>query len=166
VQERCEGCGFDGRALSCADVAGALGQLPERVRGIAVATPDDVLRRRPPTGGWAAIEYLGHLRDLLAFHRWVIERALTEQEPDVGGGDPDAAVEAARYIDAEAEDLLAQLERRAGRLRELLGTIDDLQARRRVTVEAAQGPVAVVFVARSVLHEGVHHTLDLAHLCS
>jgi hypothetical protein len=165
MEERCAECGFDGHALSCSEVATQLADLPRRVRGIVRGATDEVMRRRPREG-WAAIEYVGHLRDLMAFHRWVIERALAEEQPDIGGGDPDAAVEAAGYIDADAEALLAGFERRVDRLRDLLGTIDDRQARRQLTVEAPQGPVEIAFVARSALHEGVHHTLDLTRLCS
>jgi hypothetical protein len=34
-----------------------------------------VLAARPDAATWSAMEYLGHLRDLMAFHRHAIEQA-------------------------------------------------------------------------------------------
>jgi hypothetical protein len=164
VEDRCAECGYDGRGLTIADIAGELERVPARVRTIRDRIADDALRARPATGGWAPIEYIGHLRDLMAFHRWVIERALAEDEPAIGPADPDAAVAEAGYVGATPDDLLDQLDRRVHRLVALLASLDDAQTARLLTLDGDDGPSDVGLVARNALHEGHHHVLDLERL--
>jgi hypothetical protein len=164
MEDRCAGCGYDGRPLAFAEIASHLALVPQRVRAIHNRATDEALRARPEAGGWAAIEYVGHLRDLMAFHRWLIERADAEDEPTIGPADPDVAVAQAGYIDATPNDLLDRLDRRVRRLAAVLEDLDEIRARRRLRLDETDRPIDVGVVARSALHEAHHHLGDLERL--
>jgi hypothetical protein len=164
MEDHCAECGYDGRLLSLDEVGSRLALVPQRVRAICDRASDESLRARPEAGGWAAVEYVGHLRDLMAFHRWLIERAQSEAEPAIGPADPDVAVAEAGYIDAGPDDLLDQLDRRVQRLVAVVEDLDETRARRRLTLDGADGPIDVGVVVRSALHEAHHHLGDLERL--
>lgn len=80
IDDRCTECGFAGTALEVAEVAERLRALADHVTALPLGD-GDVRRRRPDAGGWSPIEYVGHLRDAMRYHRVVIERALAEEDP-------------------------------------------------------------------------------------
>jgi hypothetical protein len=164
IEDFCDDCGYDGRQLSFDDITTALSALPNHVRGLLRDTDDATLRRRPGPNSWSALEYVGHLRDLTAYHRWLIERALAEERPVIGPVDPDAAVAAAGYNEADADTLIDQFDRRIVRFCELIATLDEHAGMRKLVVEPGSREIDVHSVARSALHEGHHHTLDLVRL--
>jgi hypothetical protein len=164
MDDHCDACGFDGRQLSLDDIVTGLDALPDHVRKLLRNADPAILRYRPAPNRWSALEYVGHLRDLTAFHRWLIERALSEEHPIIGPVDPDASVAAAAYNEGDARSLMDQFERRIVRLSEAIACLDEQTASRKLTVDPSQGEIDVYVVARSALHEGHHHSLDLARL--
>jgi hypothetical protein len=164
VDDRCEECGYDGRALSPAEVADRLPAVAAEVRDLVSDEPEERLRRRPDEGGWSALEYVLHLRDLTAYHRWLIEQALAHDEPMVPPVDPDAAVAGVDLDRVRLDEILAQYDRRVERLRALLVDLRDGSLARRIGRPAGDRVVDVRLVARSALHEAVHHRGDLERL--
>jgi hypothetical protein len=95
----------------------------------------------------------------MAFHRWLIEKALAEDDPAIPMVDPDASVAAANYGDADVDELIGQFERRVRRLGEVLETLDAQTVRRTVKLDGAQ--ISVALIARSAWHECHHHHGDI-----
>src|SRR3954469_23287130 len=71
VDDYCDECGFDGRAMTISEVVASLRRLPDEIGATVAPLTDERLRTRPAPTTWSAIEYLGHLRDLMAYHRWL-----------------------------------------------------------------------------------------------
>ncbi|GAC1399478.1 MAG: hypothetical protein NVSMB60_11760 [Mycobacterium sp.] len=147
IEQVCAECDFDASKASPVQVAAA---LVDQVGAIVAATrsiPSGRVRARPAPQVWSPVEYLGHLRESMAFHRWLIEEALREDDPLVPMVDPDASVAAAGYGDADVDELLGQSDRRVQRLAELLHTIDMAAAGRTLTL--GDDHISVALVARS-----------------
>jgi hypothetical protein len=160
VQDHCDECGFDGRPLTLKDVSAQLRDVPAGVQALLAGSDEPSLRRRPDPTTWSAVEYLGHLRDLMAWHRFLIERAVEEVRPKVPPVDPDQSVASSGYGDADVEELTGQFVRRVERL---CGRIDSLRPgeETRVVEWIGGNDIDVDLIARSALHEGFHHTGDI-----
>jgi hypothetical protein len=98
----------------------------------------------------------------MAFHRWLIERALSENNPLIPTVDPDESVVQAAYNDADPLELLALFERRIQRLADVLIALDDDSANRTVTLDGRE--ISVALIARSAWHECHHHLGDIRRL--
>jgi hypothetical protein len=161
MDDHCDECGFDGRSMTIDTVIESLRQLPPQIS--AVVTPVDParLRMRLQPDTWSALEYLGHLRDLMAYHRWLVEQAVVDDQPVLAAPDPDAAVANSGFQDADRDELLAQFARRVERLAVLLEGLSPPALDRPLIIDR---PIDVRLVARSALHEGYHHRADLARI--
>jgi hypothetical protein len=162
VEEICHDCHFDQSRTPPGQVAEALLPLARAIADWIRAISDDDLRRKPDAAGWSALEYVGHLRESVAFHRWLIERALSEDNPPIPIVDPDESVAQSRYNQADSDDLVAQFLRRIARLIDALNSLSDEVAYRTVTLDGRQ--VSVALVARSAWHECHHHFGDIRRL--
>lgn len=96
MEEICSECDFDESAALPGEVAAALPPLAKAVAASIRSIPDDMVRHRPAPDIWSPVEYLGHLRESMAFHRWLIERALAEDNPLIPTVDPDESVTQSR----------------------------------------------------------------------
>jgi hypothetical protein len=161
VIERCEECGFNGVSLAPADVAEALEVVAATIGDVVGELDQDRLRMMPAPGRWSPLGYLVHLRDVMAFHRWLIERAVTEDGVVVAAPDPDVAMDGVDLDVLSRDGLLEQLDRRVDRLRELLVGLDEKAGSRALSLAPQPGLVDVRRVARNALHEAVHHARDL-----
>ena len=159
MDDHCAECGYDGRSLTVQQVATALTALPTDIEALVRSAADAALRTRPAPTTWSALEYLGHLRDLMAFHRYVIERALAEDAPTLELVDPDEFVTDAGYRDADADELLAQFARRVARLVTFVEGMDQGAFTR--TFRFGDESLDLRLVVLSALHEGVHHRGDI-----
>jgi hypothetical protein len=162
VDDHCTECGFDGRAYAIADVRSRLQALPGEIAPVLRNATADALHARPDPATWSALEYLGHLRDLMAFHRHAIEQALAHDVPTLELVDPDTFVADAGYATADLEDLLGQFGRRVDRLDALLATLDASALDRRAGF--GDDTIDVRLVMRSAVHEGFHHRGDIERL--
>lgn len=159
VEEICSECGFDESVTPPRAVAAALVAQAGHIADTLSVIPRDVLRRRPTPHVWSPQEYLGHLRESMAFHRLLIERAVAETEPLIPMVDPDESVADAHYNDAESDDLIAQFDRRVERLGAVLVGLDDNETQRTLTLGGRR--ITVALIARSAWHECHHHHGDI-----
>ncbi|MCT7657099.1 DinB family protein [Mycobacterium deserti] len=164
MEEVCADCGFDQSTTPPREVATALPPLALAISDSLRILTDDELRRRPASTVWSPLEYLGHLRESMAFHRWLIERALTEDNPVVAMVDPDESVALASYNDTEREMLIGQFDRRIQRLGDALISLDSDAAGR--TLALGDRQISVALVARSAWHECHHHLGDIRRTVS
>ena len=162
MEETCSECSFDESHTEPKDVALALPLLATAIGDDIAALPAELVRRRPSAGVWSPVEYLGHLREALAFHRWLIESALAEDNPLIPMVDPDESVANAGYADANVGALFGQFGRRVDRLCHLLTELDGDAVNRALTLDDRH--VTVGLVARSAWHECHHHRLDIKRL--
>ena len=159
MEETCSECVFDESLAQPRDVALALPPLATVIGDDIRAMSAQLARRRPSREVWSPVEYLGHLRESMAFHRWLIESALAEDNPLIPMVDPDESVAKSRYADHDVEALLAQFERRVDRLCRLLNQLDGGAVNRTLTLDDRQ--LTVGLVARSAWHECHHHRADI-----
>ncbi len=73
MEQVCRDCEFDESATPPRAVAEALPGLARAIVASVRALPAETARARPAPEVWSPIEYLGHLRESMAFHRWLIE---------------------------------------------------------------------------------------------
>ena len=66
---RCNQCGFAYEEVAPTDVAGRLRAAPERYRQAISNSLPEVIRTRPDTPVWSALEYACHVRDVLLTQR-------------------------------------------------------------------------------------------------
>lgn len=162
VEETCSECAFDESLAQPGEVALALPSLAAAVGNDIRALSAELARRRPSPQVWSPVEYLGHLRESMAFHRWLIESALAEDNPLIPMVDPDESVAKAGYADADIEALFGQFERRVDRLCHLLAELDGGAVNRTLTLDDRH--LTVGLVARSAWHECHHHRRDIRRL--
>jgi hypothetical protein len=163
MKDHCPECGFDGRDMTVRDISRALRSLPPEVQRLVDGAEPAVLRRRPDPSVWSAVEYLGHLREVMAYHRFVIEQIQSRRETPLDAVDPDASVAAGGYADADPSELLGQLSRRVGRISDLLESIPP--DRMDLAVVGSDGAIVDVHLAAgNALHEGDHHLGDIRRL--
>jgi hypothetical protein len=162
MEDSCAECGFDESSTPPAGVVTGLDRVTPRICAAIRAVPPQRLRQRPDSATWAPIEYLGHLRESMAFHRWLIERALAEEDPAIPIVDPDQSVADAGYIDADLDELVGQFERRILRLTDRLTVLPHGADQRRLTLGDLR--ITVALVARSAWHECHHHLGDIRRL--
>ena len=162
MEEICSECDFDKSKTPPREVPAALASLALAIGDSIGAIPDDEIRRKPAPGVWSPLEYLGHLRESMAFHRWLIERALAEDDPLIPAVDADESVAQAKYNEADRAQLIAQFDRRIQRLADALASLDDESVTRTMTL--GDRPISVALVARSAWHECHHHHRDIRRL--
>jgi hypothetical protein len=162
MEETCSECAFDESLAQPRDVALALPPLATVIGDDIRAVSAQLARRRPSPEVWSPVEYLGHLRESMAFHRWLIESALAEDNPWIPMVDPDESVAKSRYADHDVEALFGQFERRVDRLCRLLNELDGGAVNRTLTLDDRQ--LTVGLVARSAWHECHHHRVDIRRL--
>jgi hypothetical protein len=162
MEETCSECTFDESLAKPKDVALALPPLTTAIGNDIRALSTELGRRRPSPEVWSPVEYLGHLRESMAFHRWLIESALSEDNPLIPMVDPDESVTNAGYADADIEALFGQFERRVDRLCQLLAELDDGAVNRTLALDDRH--ITVGLVAHSAWHECHHHRLDIRRI--
>lgn len=159
MEEICGECDFDQSRTPPREVPAALASLALAIDEAIQGIPDAEMRRIPTPGVWSALEYLGHLRESMAFHRWIIEHAVADDNPRIPMVDPDESVAESRYNEADCAQLVAQFNRRVQRLGDALSSMDDGAAVRTLTLGNRQ--LSVALVARSAWHELHHHLQDI-----
>lgn len=162
MEETCIECGFDESHTEPKGVARALPSLATAIGDDISGLSAQLARQRPSPDVWSPVEYLGHLREAMAFHRWLIESALAEDNPLIPMVDPDESVAKAGYADADIGALFGQFERRVDRLCHLLTELEGGAVNRTLTLNDRQ--VTVGLVARSAWHECHHHRCDIRRL--
>jgi hypothetical protein len=165
--ERCEECGFDPESVTPSTAAEAVRALGRRYRApltrfLSGEDGPTVLSQRPGSDVWSAIEYAGHVRDVLVLVDGRVARVLAEQDPELNLVDLEAAVEGGGYRELDAvavgDELAAAADRLASAL-EALAPEDWERSGRR-----AGEPRSVLEMARRAVHEGSHHLLDVGRV--
>lgn len=165
-RERCEECGFEYSSLSPADAAAALRSFGKRYRApltrfLPGEDGDALLRTRPSTGAWSALEYAAHARDAIRFNVYLTKRALTEDSPALPWPNPDKVVAEERYNETlEPAAVADELAERAEKGAEVIESADESAWSKTATFGEA-GTFTALWFACNAVHEGHHHLLDV-----
>lgn len=162
--ERCEACGFDPQSVTPATAADTVRAFARRYQApLTRFLPTDdatlVLTTPAEPGGWSALQYAGHVRDVFAlFTRRVAQlRAADGAELEVV--DHDALVAAGGYDQLDPAALAAAVAAAAEALADAFATLAP-EEWERVGTRAGERR-SMVDIARRGAHEGSHHLLDI-----
>jgi Mycothiol maleylpyruvate isomerase N-terminal domain len=161
----CAECGFDFDACVTAEMADTVRSFGRKyraplTRGLPGEDLDALLRTRSEAGGWSALEYAGHMRDVFLVNDYRIPKTLAEDRPSFRRVDPDQGAAERDYNGQDpavvVDDLAAAAEALAAHLEAVppdgwarIGVRDDFE-------------MTVDWMGRNVIHEGTHHLLDIA----
>jgi DinB superfamily len=163
----CPVCGFDPRTVSPADAAVAVRSYPRRFRSVLVGpdgdeepTPEDLVLRRPPGGGWSALDHAAWVAEVLALAADALERIRLQDTPSVTV-EPPAPAAGAPGLGA----VLDRMEDQAERLAQSVGRVD-AHDWKRVGRLPDGGEVSALDVARHAVHQGFHHLRETERVLS
>lgn len=158
----CSGCGYDYRAMSIDDASSTL------VREVADTVRALRYRRQTaptPDGSWSALEYAGHLRDVLIVTRERTLHALQEESPTVVSMGADYRVRLGEYADVSFHQAAAEISEAA---RRLAGTWNHLSIQDWSRTLRYNFPTPAIrelsWLAAHIVHEVVHHRSDIERL--
>jgi hypothetical protein len=160
----CPECGFVYDDTDPSAASTAINDLGRRyrvplTRGLKNEDLDTVLRTRPEPDVWSALEYACHVRDALGLYRYRVDKALSEDSPEVPAMGRDQVVVDSNYNSQGPATVADELADAAGRLADLLATVESAAWDRAVVRDGER--LTVDWMARNALHEGVHHLLDV-----
>lgn len=159
LDRTCPECGYDAGSTPANTVAA---RLREQIAPwqVALAGPDDLVRRRPTTQVWSVLEYACHVRDVCRVFDTRVQLMCAEDFPAFPDWDQDATAVADRYEEREPEQVSAEL---AGAARTLADRFDALAAGEWArTGRRSDGSVFTVdSLSRYFLHDLVHHRRDI-----
>lgn len=164
----CAGCGTDPDALSPLDAVRIIRTLPYRYRrafGNPVAAdtrldhPDSPVRARPAPGVWSAVEYLGHVVDMLDVMAPAMRRTVVEEHPDLWMFDSEEQAEEQDYNSLGIAELMSRLDTACADLSLTIDDIDPDEWQRRSTLAGTE--VSTLDILRRAVHEGLHHLSDV-----
>jgi S-DNA-T family DNA segregation ATPase FtsK/SpoIIIE len=122
----------------------------------------DRLRRRPEPDVWSALEYAGHVRDVLVVQRERLHLALTEECPAfVPMGRDERAVND-RYNEQDPLVVARDLAAAAGALAADFAALDDA-GWQRTGIYNWPTPTqrSMLWLGQHTVHEGEHHVRDV-----
>lgn len=156
----CAVCPLRYADLSPEAAAEMVRSFPRRYRAALDGTPDQLLRRRPPLGGWSMLEYACHARDVYAVYHQRVTRTLTEERPvlEPMGNDRRAAEQ--RYNEQPLDEVLTGLDRTAEDFAALVDSLPPDQWDRSCTRLPGEERT-LLWLVRQAAHEGLHHLRDV-----
>lgn len=158
----CAECGYDYRTL-------VTHEAPAVLRREAAGLAETIRVRQPievvPEGSWSALEYAGHLRDVLLVARERTLHARRESGAAVVTMAPDERVAWGEYDDLTPTQAAAQIVQAAEWLAHTWQRFDADGWNRTLLYNYPQEELrSLSWLAAHILHEVVHHRLDIERL--
>jgi hypothetical protein len=163
----CSECGFDFDSCVSASTSETVRGFGRRYRiplsrGLPGEDLGGLVRARPASGGWSALEYACHARDAFALYDYRIERVLASDRPSFRAMGRDQVAIDRAYNGQDPAVVIDELSAAADGLATRLGSVpadgwtrigvrDDLE-------------MSVDWMARNAVHEGAHHLVDVARV--
>jgi DinB superfamily len=161
-QEPCPQCGFNPASLPPETLGDLAVELAGKWRAFLLQADDGYLRAIPEPGVNSPMQYGAHVRDILMVYGERMVLAVEEDNPTVPIFNPRQEVWEA-YNRVGAEELASDIEARAGRLDEIVDSMEGSNWSRIVINDRGQYGVytfTVAGLARNAVHEAHHHLLD------
>jgi hypothetical protein len=159
----CQRCGLSYPKLSIAEARERIASVPERARGAVLAIPEPTRRRQPADGGWSAVEYLCHLRDVYITYTIRLHRARTEDRPALEPMFNDLRARRFRYNERDPIPVLDELAATVAGFLDEVDRVGDEQWTRTATRLPGEERTAR-WMVRQAAHEGEHHLGDIGEL--
>ncbi|HSL58300.1 MAG TPA: DinB family protein [Acidimicrobiales bacterium] len=159
AEERCDECGLESNTVPRAGLGAAIGVAAEAWAELLTDTPPPDLQRRLGGGGWTALEYGCHVRDVFRVFSGRLALILAEDEPELVWWDHGAAVVEDRYAEQDPAVVADELVDRARRFATELDAVTP-DGWERTGVRRGTERFTVDGLARFALHETVHHLHD------
>jgi len=161
----CAQCHFTYTELGVEATPGALRHAAREIRerlGTMLGEAGGVehLRRRPESTTWSALEYAGHVRDVLLVQHHRLYRALVEDVPAFTPMHRAERVVLGGYNDEDPATTATEVTIAADLLARVLSRLDADEWSKRC-VYPGPAEVDIVWLARDSVHEVVHHLLDI-----
>lgn len=157
--EHCDDCGLAAAGVPQHELGTAIAREGARWAALLSERAEHELRRRPRAEVWSALEYAAHVRDVLALFRDRVGSAITEEEPEFGWWNHEAAAVDEGYNEQDPPVVAAMLEEAAERLVMALPAEGDAAWQRAGTRRESER-FTVDGLARFALHEARHHRFD------
>jgi len=158
---RCLACAFAYIEVSVQAAIDVVQHVPDEVRAVVLGVGDEHLRARPSGGGWSALEYMCHLRDVYAAYTIRLYRTRVEEAPVLEPMLNDLRVVRFRYNKREIASVLDELnDNAAGFLDETAKNTEGTWGRRARRLPGEERTAR--WLLRQAAHEGLHHTRDIA----
>lgn len=165
--ERCPECAFDPNAFGPAELPSAVAGLGRKYQApltrFLPGEDESILVARPSPDVWSALAYACHVRDVLSVFGARIGRMLTEDAPELGWWDHEAAVDADAYEKQVPAEVAAAIAANAAAFSSALSAVPEDGWERTGTRRDGE-LFTVLGAARFVLHEGTHHLLDIGRV--
>lgn len=161
--ERCDLCGFEWDSVAAREVPRRVVESADLIAALLREGDPDVLRRRPESGVWSAVEYGAHVRDVLYNIRDRIVVGIVEDTPTPKAMYGAVRADLGMYAEDEPHTLGAELEL-AGRLfaRTIRALTPEQLARTIVYGWPREAERSLRWVAAQAVHEAEHHAVDVA----
>lgn len=156
----CKSCGLRYGDLTPSAALRLIRSHPAQYRRRLQHLSVDVLRRRPASGVWSALEYACHVRDVYDVYDTRVRSALTEHEPTLEPMRNDERAAQRAYNQQPLAAVLLDLERNADRFAALTSEISEPQWSR-TAVRLPGERRTVLWMVRQAAHEGLHHLHDI-----
>jgi DinB superfamily len=154
----CSFCGMAYQATGLNDARAMLRALPEQITAAATAVPAELRDVRPDGDTWSVVEYVCHVRDVLAGNTIRLYRVRTEERPAFEPLFGDLRAVRFRYAARDLDAVLAELAANAaGFLDEAAAVTDWERTGSRLPGEERSAR----WLVRHTAHEGVHHVRDI-----
>jgi DNA segregation ATPase FtsK/SpoIIIE, S-DNA-T family len=163
----CAKCQFTYEDLAAEAAPGALRYGAREIRERLGTLLDEAggverLRTRPEAETWSALEYAGHVRDVLLTQHGRLYQALVEDLPAFAPMHRDERVLLGGYNDEDPATTSTEVTIAADLLARLLARLSATEwSRRCIYGYPEPTEVDVVWLARHTMHEVVHHLLDI-----
>lgn len=157
---RCETCGLSYPATTLDFSLGTIATLPHRLRQTVENVPADVLRACPDPRTWSALEYLCHIRDVLATSTIRLYRTRTEDDPAIEPIFNDLRAVRFRYNARNTGAVLDEIGDNAEGFREEASRMPPEGWHRRLHRLPLESRSAL-WLVRQGMHEGEHHLRDI-----
>lgn len=159
----CQWCALSYPELSVAGARERIASVPDRARRAVLAIPEPTRRRRPAEGGWSAVEYLCHLRDVYLTYTIRLHRVRTEDRPALEPMFNDLRARRFRYNERDPVAVLDELAAAAAGFLDEVDRVGDEQWTRTATRLPGEERTAR-WMVRQAAHEGEHHLGDIGEL--
>lgn len=163
----CSECGFEFDACEPENVPATLRTIGGRyraplTRSLPTEDLDALLRTRPASGTWSALEYACHTRDVFAVYDGRIARVLAEERPVLPAMDRDRVAVERDYRGQDPALVVDELEQAADRLARRIESVPVSGWARAGVRDGVD--ISIDWMARNTVHEGTHHLVDVARV--
>lgn len=163
--ETCAYCGFDTSSVSTTNAAMLIRQKVNALTNLLYGITSDQLPTPVRARAWNALEYAGHIRDVLIVQRERILRARFEIEPAVVPMRQDDRVMAGEYRDWSLRDLGFEIQSASQWFVRTIERLDTAAWHRRMIYNYPTiASRSLLWVTAHTVHEIEHHTQDIQGL--